>query len=99
LCINAEVAHAVDPQQPAFSYTWLPYNPSIPEEFCELNEREIKQIEDIQRLLMMQINSSDDTLNNSNFIAGFPARTWDPSNLSHMVFPCKRILEMSIMCL
>jgi hypothetical protein len=65
LRIDAEVARAVDPQQPAFLYPWLPYSSNVPEEFRNLKEGEIKQVHDIQQLLMLPINSGDDTLSDS----------------------------------
>lgn len=65
LCIDAEVARVVDPQQAAFSHPWFPYSSNVPEEFRKLNEGEIKQLDNIQRLLTLPINTGDDTLTDS----------------------------------
>lgn len=69
LRIDAEVAGASDPQQPAFFHPWLAYGPNVPEQFHNFKTREINQVETIHRLLMLPLNAGDNTLDDSKLLA------------------------------
>lgn len=78
LCIDAEVARTIDPQQPAYFYPWAPYNENDPPQFCALKSTEIKQVEEIQQLLMLPINSGDGTLNDTKLLTRLHGKNLGP---------------------
>ncbi|KAF9455317.1 hypothetical protein BDZ94DRAFT_1327639 [Collybia nuda] len=68
LCIDAEVAGAPNPQQPSYSYPWISYNSNTFPGLSNLTDTEVQQVDQIHQLLMLPINSGNDTLTDSQLL-------------------------------
>lgn len=64
-----EAGAATDPPQPAFSHPWTAYNSDIvPLEFRNFNDREIKHVAEIQKLLTLPLNLGPETIDQSQLL-------------------------------
>jgi hypothetical protein len=65
LGIDAKKANTANPVIPAFSYPWPQYSDALPTQYCMRNDQEIKQISELQNILVLPFESgleSENTL-------------------------------------
>jgi hypothetical protein len=51
-----QVATATTPPEPAFSFPWVSYTPSVPPEYQIQKDAEIRQVSDIHQILMLPLD-------------------------------------------